>query len=140
MSSEDARRAWSAMSQLVLAEDRRASVTHELGLSFARVRALRRLLKAPLTLRELGALLGADPPYTTVLVDDLQERGLVRRTPHPDDRRRKLVHLTDRGRAAAERAKAILDEPPKALTDLPTRDAATLRRLLEQLASVDAPG
>jgi DNA-binding MarR family transcriptional regulator len=128
-----ARRAWRAMSDLVLAQDRRAAVSTALDLSFARVRALRRLAAEPLTLRELAARLTADPPYATLIVDDLEKRGLVRRTPHPHDRRAKLVQLTDAGRDAAARASAILDTPPDALRELPAEDLATLVRVLERL-------
>jgi DNA-binding MarR family transcriptional regulator len=129
-----ARRAWRAMSDLVLEHDRKAAVSEALGLSFARVRALRRLVEEPLTLRALAERLTADPPYVTLIVDDLEERGLVQRTPHPDDRRAKLVQLTKAGRAAAARADAILDEPPAALRDVPAADLAALLRVLEGLA------
>ncbi|MCW3016935.1 MAG: MarR family transcriptional regulator [Solirubrobacterales bacterium] len=126
-------RAWRAMSDLVLDQDRRVAVSAALGLSFARVRALRRLAAQPHTLRELAAKLTADPPYVTVIVDDLEQRGLVQRTPHPEDRRAKLVQLTDAGRAAAARADAILDRPPDALRELPAEDLTTLLRVLERL-------
>src|SRR6202035_3620620 len=86
-----ARRAWRTMSDIVLDHDRKDAVSHALGLSFARVRALRRLAAHPLTLRELAERLAADPPYVTLIVDDLEERGLVQRMPHPKDRRAKLV-------------------------------------------------
>jgi DNA-binding MarR family transcriptional regulator len=129
-----ARRAWRAMSDLVLEHDRKAAVSEALGLSFARVRALRRLVEEPLTLRALAERLSADPPYVTLIVDDLEERGLVQRTPHPEDRRAKLVQLTKAGRAAAARADAILDEPPAALRDVPAADLAALLRVLEGLA------
>jgi DNA-binding MarR family transcriptional regulator len=132
-----AARAWRAMSALVLDQDLRAAVTAELGLSFARVRALRRLVGAPCTLRELAARLNADPPYATVIVDDLEGRGLVARTPHPDDRRAKLVSLTDDGRAAAARANAILGEPPAAMRALPPDELATLARVLEKIRDAD---
>jgi DNA-binding MarR family transcriptional regulator len=128
-----ARRAWRAMSDLVLEHDRKAAVSEALGLSFARVRALRRLVEAPLTLRALAERLSADPPYVTLIVDDLEERGLVQRTPHPEDRRAKLVQLTKTGRAAAARADAIMDEPPAALRDVPAADLAALLRVLEGL-------
>jgi DNA-binding MarR family transcriptional regulator len=128
-----ARRAWRAMSDLVLEHDRKAAVSEALGLSFARVRALRRLVQEPLTLRALAERLSADPPYVTLIVDDLEERGLVQRTPHPEDRRAKLVQLTKAGRAAAARADAIMDEPPAALRDVPAADLAALLRVLEGL-------
>ena len=134
-----ARRAWRAMSDVVLDHDRKVAVSEALGVSWARVRALRRLAAQPHTLRELAEQLAADPPYVTLIVDDLEERGLVQRTPHPEDRRAKLVQLTAAGRAAAARADAILDEPPAALRDVPAEDLAALLRVLERLAPVRAP-
>ena len=122
------------MSDVVLDHDRKVAVSEALGLSFARVRALRRLAVQPHTLRALAERLAADPPYVTLMVDDLEQRGLVQRTPHPDDRRAKLVQLTDAGRAAAARADAILDEPPSALRDVSAKDLAALLRVLERLA------
>jgi DNA-binding MarR family transcriptional regulator len=129
-----ARRAWRAMSDIVLDHDRKVAVSEALGLSWTRALALRRLVTKPLTLRGLAERLAADPPYVTLMVDDLQERGLVRRMPHPEDRRAKLVELTAAGRAAAARADAILDEPPAALRDVPAEDLAALLRVLERLA------
>jgi DNA-binding MarR family transcriptional regulator len=133
-----ARRAWRAMSGIVLDHDRKVAVSEALGLSFARVRALRRLGTGPQTLRALAELLAADPPYVTLMVDDLEERGLVQRLPHPEDRRAKLVELTPAGRAAAARADAILDEPPAGLRDIPAEDLAVLLRVLERLRSQPA--
>jgi DNA-binding MarR family transcriptional regulator len=129
-----ARRAWRAMSDIVLDHDRKDAVSEALGLSFARVRALRRLATQSLTLRALAERLLADPPYVTLIVDDLEERGLVQRLPHPGDRRAKLVELTAAGRAAAARADAILDEPPAALREVPAEDLAALVGVLERLA------
>ena len=129
-----ARRAWRAMSEIALDHDRKVAVSEALGLSWARVLALRGLAMQPHTLRALADRLAADPPYVTLIVDDLEERGLVRRLPHPEDRRAKLVELTAAGRAAAARANAILYEPPAALRDVPAEDLATLLRVLERLA------
>ena len=129
-----ARRAWRAMSEIALDHDRKVAVSEALGLSWTRVLALRRLAAQPLTLRALAERLAADPPYVTLMVDDLEERGLVQRTPHPEDRRAKLVELTAAGRATAARADAILDEPPAALHDAPAEDLAALLRVLECLA------
>jgi DNA-binding MarR family transcriptional regulator len=129
-----ARRAWRAMSEVALDRDRKVAVSEALGLSWTRVLALRRLATEPQTLRALANRLAADPPYVTLIVDDLEERGLVRRMPHPKDRRAKLVELTATGRAAATRADAILFEPPAALHDAPAEDLAALLRVLERLA------
>ena len=131
--ADPARRAWRVLSNLVLDADRRVAVSKALGLSFARVRALRRLAAQPLTMRALAAQLTADPPYVTLIVDDLEERGLVERQPHPDDRRAKLVSLTAAGRAAVAEAEQILDEPPAALRELAPDDLTALLRVLERL-------
>jgi DNA-binding MarR family transcriptional regulator len=137
MGTEDAdlaRRAWRAMSDVVHDHDRKVAVSQALGLSWARVLTLRRLATQPQTLRALADWLTADPPYVTLMVDDLEQRGLVRRKPHPEDRRAKLVTLTAAGRAAAARAEAILDEPPGALLDLPAAELAAVLHVLERLA------
>ena len=75
------------MSDVVLDHDRKVAVSDALGLSWTRVLALRRLAPQPLTLRALAERLTADPPYVTLMVDDLEKRGLVQRLPHPEDRR-----------------------------------------------------
>jgi DNA-binding MarR family transcriptional regulator len=131
--TDPARQAWRAMSRLVLDDDRKLAVSQALGLSFARVRALRRLAPEPLTMRALAEKLKADPPYVTLIVDDLEERGLVERRPHPGDRRAKLVSLTRAGRAAVTKAEKILDQPPAALRALPADDLAALAAVLSRL-------
>ena len=83
-----------------------------------------KLADGPITLREIARAAEADPPAATAGVDKLEARGLVQRTAHPGDNRRKLVHLTDAGREAARCAQAILNEPPPALTNLDSDDLA----------------
>jgi DNA-binding MarR family transcriptional regulator len=128
------RRTWRAMAEFALNRDRKIAASQALGLSWTRVLALRRLATQPQTLRALADGLAADPPYVTLMVDDLEKRGLVRRMPHPKDRRAKLVQLTTTGRTAAARADAILDEPPTVLHDVPADDLAAILRVLERLA------
>jgi DNA-binding MarR family transcriptional regulator len=128
-----ARRAWRGMSALVHDQDRKVAVSEALGVSWARVLLLRLLAAEPKTLRAIAQWLAADAPYVTLMVDDLERRGLVRRKPHPEDRRAKLVQLTAAGRAAAARAEAILDEPPPALREASDKDLATMLRVLERL-------
>jgi DNA-binding MarR family transcriptional regulator len=128
-----ARRAWRALSTVALDHDRKLAVGRALGMSWVRVLALRRLAGEPHTLRGLAEGLAADPPYVTLIVDDLERRRLVRRAPHPDDRRAKLVRLTPAGRAAAARATSILEEPPAELLETPVEDLATVVRVLERV-------
>ena len=129
-----ARRTWRARSELALDRDRKVAVADVLGLSWTRVLALRRLAVGPQTQRELAEGLSADPPYVTLMVDDLEKRGLVRRKPHPTDRRAKLVELTASGLAAAARADAILDEPPAELHGVPDADLEAVLRVLQRLS------
>jgi DNA-binding MarR family transcriptional regulator len=129
MSDDAATRAWRALQALVTDDDRRRAVSEATGLSFGRMKALRRLADAPSTMRELAERIAADPPYVTTIVDDLEARGLVRRSPHPTDRRSKLVTLTAAGRRLAAKADKILDEPPAGWRDLPVADLEALERI-----------
>ncbi len=138
--SDDAAQAWTAMRTLVLdRHDRRAQVAERLQLSFIRAKALLHLAGGSLTMRELAAGIATDAPYTTVVVDDLERRQLVRRSPDPDDRRVKVVSLTAAGRRAAGVAKRILDEPPEMFARLSNEELAILARILTALtADADA--
>ena len=106
-------------------------------MSFIRAKALLHLVNEPLTMRELAAAIAIDAPYATVVVDDLERRGLVRRSPHPDDRRVKVVTLTAAGRRSAGIARTILDEPPPALERLSGQDLAALARIVSSLVTSD---
>jgi DNA-binding MarR family transcriptional regulator len=134
--SATAREVWLLMSDLVLDNERRRDVADALGISFGRARTVRRLARKPMSMGELAAALGIDPPNATVVVSDLESLGLVRRRPHPTDGRAKLVEATRKGKEMARRANAILATPPPGLSELSAEDLETLRRILE---SVRAP-
>jgi DNA-binding MarR family transcriptional regulator len=131
---ELARRAWRAMSDLALDRERKIAVAGALGLSWTRVLALRHLAAGPQTQRELAESLSADQPYVTLMLNDLEKHRLVKRKPHPTDRRAKLVELTASGRAAAARTDAILDEPPAELHGVPDADLEAVLRVLTRLS------
>jgi DNA-binding MarR family transcriptional regulator len=130
-----AQRSWRIIRDLVLDDDRRKAVADAFGLSFVRVKALLRLLDGPLTMRELAARLATDAPYTTLIVDDLEQRGLVARSVDARDRRAKIVTVTEAGADLARRAEQLLDVPPAALRELPADDLAVLERVLSGLHS-----
>jgi DNA-binding MarR family transcriptional regulator len=133
--AEDPSRAvWLLMSDLVLDNERRREVSEALGISFGRARTVRRLARQPMSMGELAAALGIDPANATGVVDDLESLGLVRRQPHPTDRRAKLVEATPKGKEMARRANAILSTPPPALSALSADDLDALRRILERVA------
>lgn len=118
------------MSDLVLDGVRRREVAEATGISFARSRALRRVARTPMSMSEFAAALDVDRPNATVVVDDLEGLGLVRRRSHPTDRRAKLVEATAEGEALARRADEILGTPPPGIRDLDTAELEDLRRIL----------
>jgi DNA-binding MarR family transcriptional regulator len=126
---------WLLMSDLVFDHNRRREVSEALGMSFGRTRALRRLARRPMSMGELAAALGIDPPNATVVVDELETLGLVRRGPHPTDRRAKVVEATSEGQAMARRADVIIGTPPPGLDALDPDDLETLRRLIKRVSA-----
>jgi DNA-binding MarR family transcriptional regulator len=116
----------------------RRKVSDASGLPFSRVRLLYRLFDAPMTLKQLADMTGSDAPATTVAVNDLEDRRLVERHPHPDNRRAKLVLLTPAGRQLVELLnRTVLDDAPPAIEQLSKTDLAHLRRILERINSYE---
>ncbi|MFI4903652.1 MAG: MarR family winged helix-turn-helix transcriptional regulator [Burkholderiales bacterium] len=135
MSRSDAERTWRLLVELVM-ETRgewRRKVAEATGLPFSRVRALWRLERGARTLTELSHDMGTDAPATTVLINALEARGLVKRTPHPADRRAKQVSLTRAGGRVLAIVEKITDPPPAALEDLPKAEMQRLLGTLEKL-------
>ena len=131
-----AEQAWRLLVALVMETrgDWRRKVAEATGLPFSRARALWRLERGPRTLAELAYDMGTDAPAATVLVNELEERGLVKRAPHPTDRRAKQVSLTAAGRRMLAAVEQITDQPPQALERLPAAELAVLSRTLKKLA------
>lgn len=94
------------------------------------------------TMQELAAFAHRTKPTTTVLVDKLEERGLVRRTASPDDARRTVVTLTAdgtrlRGAFAAISRRLVA----RIYGALDPAESETLERLLAKvLANLEAKG
>lgn len=85
--------------------------------------------------RELGAHLVLDPSQVVLLVDSLEERGLVRRETDPADRRSKIVLPTPEGSALYEQAKTMIrDSTSQTLANLSVSERATLLRLLRRVS------
>jgi DNA-binding MarR family transcriptional regulator len=61
-------------------------------------------LDAPVTQRRLADHAATDPMMTSQVLRALESRGLVKRRPHPDDRRAWALNATARGRSLANRA------------------------------------
>jgi DNA-binding MarR family transcriptional regulator len=87
----------------------------------------------PVAMGELAETLSCDKSNVTGLVDRLESRGLVRRSPSEQDRRVKVLVLTPRG----TRLRALLVErmtaPPPALDRLSPGEQRALARILARL-------
>ena len=88
--------------------------------------------------KELAEHLKIAPRSATEVVDALEAKGLVSRSPDPGDRRATLVALTDRGRELAEevrRARGV--ESERLFERLSQADRADLARILGKLQDQD---
>lgn len=132
MTASEAALVWREMRTLMLEKhDTRRAVADATGMSFLRAKLLTKLLAGDRTVTELADILASDAPYVSLNVRELEKRGLVIRTEDPDDRRRRIIGLTDAGRRLAEKARTIADAPPPDFTAIPAEDLAHLRRILQ---------
>ncbi len=68
---------------------------------------LREMTKA--TQQSLAKALMLDANNTVILLNGLEEKGMVERTRDPEDRRRHIVEITPKGRKALEKAERELE-------------------------------
>lgn len=68
------------------------------GLSESELHSLRHLLGGPLGPNDLARTLGVTSAASSGIVDRLEARGHVSRQPHPTDKRRTVVAISDSGR------------------------------------------
>jgi DNA-binding MarR family transcriptional regulator len=90
----------------------------------------------PLTQIELATTMSIDRTAMVYLIDELEERTLVERVRHPQDRRAFLIHLTPAGQDLQRKAAAALAGAAEAL--LAPLDAAERQELIDLLAKVAA--
>jgi MarR family transcriptional regulator, lower aerobic nicotinate degradation pathway regulator len=88
--------------------------------------------------RELGEGSMIDASTMVAVIDELEELGLAERRPHPDDRRKRAVHLTPKGRRTLERARAeAMKTAQELFAPLDEGELETLRQLLRKLAGAE---
>ncbi len=74
------------------------------------------------------------------IVDDLVDRAYAKRIPDPDDRRAKLICLTERGEAAQAHGRKLFAKVEKRWAErYGAERIAALRELLEEIATAEAP-
>jgi DNA-binding MarR family transcriptional regulator len=86
--------------------------------------------------KQIAELLGIDRTTMVALVDDLQVKGLVRREPQAQDRRKNIVSLTSEGRKVMHRGARLLDDCERRF--LAALSAPDAERLKQALATVIA--
>jgi DNA-binding MarR family transcriptional regulator len=107
--------------------------THGCVFRFVRDRGMR--------LTELAQLAGMTKQSVGELVDDLVDLGYVERIPDPEDRRAKLICLTDRGVEAQRVGFGLLAEIEDRWAErFGAGRVKQLRKLLEEAVGEDAPG
>lgn len=112
-------------------------LAREAGLTDTQTDALWRLSRGrEMTARRLADLLQCDASTATSMIDRLEKRGLVRRVPHPTDRRAKVIQLTPEGCALRDRViQHTTEHSPFALLDHESR--LRLHTLLRE--AIDGP-
>ena len=71
----------------------------------------------------------------TFVLDQLEREGMMRRMPHPSDRRRRILQVTPRGRKLAERLfEDVVHFESEGIQAIPSRDLPAVRKHLEQYA------
>lgn len=120
--------------QIVLA--RVDAMLRPFGLTFARYEALVLLLfsrRGALPLGKMGDRLMVHPTSVTNSVNRLEAQELVRRVPHPTDRRATLAEITPKGRDVVQRATKVLVEARFGLDTLSDEESVEITRLIEVL-------
>ena len=117
-----------------LTRDSFESVARRFDLTTAQARALL-ALEAPAPMRSLAEHLRCDASYVTSIADRLEERGLVGRAARENDRRVKLLQLTDEGRRTRDALQAAVLEASPVMVALDDGERQVLRSLLEKASS-----
>lgn len=119
--------------------NRRVRQTRPVGdLTVTQLSAMTSLqLAGALTPRELADTERVQPPTMTKIVAKLEERGLVRRAPHPTDGRQVILSATESGHAVLDQFERARDEwLARQLAELTPEERDTLRQAAEILLQV----
>lgn len=108
----------------------------EMGLSKVMAQFLGAVCQSPPgPTNQLATRFGVDPGWVTEIVDRLEARGDIVRRPSRDDRRVKILEVTDAGRQTFETLEAHFATPPPELLDVPREDLLALVRIAEHMAA-----
>ncbi|QMU69959.1 MarR family winged helix-turn-helix transcriptional regulator [Streptacidiphilus sp. P02-A3a] len=94
----------------------------------------------PVSQADLSRTLGIDPKDMVAVVNDLQQRQLVTRTPDPADRRKNAVTISAEGTRCLRRTQELGDEANDELTAaLSPAEREQLLGLLRRIVQADEP-
>jgi MarR family transcriptional regulator, organic hydroperoxide resistance regulator len=131
-SKDPAVEAWALLWRLMQAnKPRLMALAQELGLAPMQLHALRLIepgVEVPMS--SLAGKLFCDASNVTGIVDRLEARGLIERRPAENDRRVKLLVLTDAGNRMRSIAERQLMQPPPEIAALPLEHSRALRDAL----------
>jgi len=119
--------------------DARRALARRLGLKLSDVNALDQIIFSaePLGPAELGARLGMRSASATILADRLERAGHIKRIPHPHDRRRQSLVLTEHARAEVAAAlRPMLAALEETAAELTRAQADTVFSYLTRAAKV----
>lgn len=93
--------------------------------------------RGPLTSAEIARRIHLSPSTMVGILDRLEEKALIRRVRHEEDRRRILIHLTENGRELLKRAPSPLQSRlAQALSSLSSLETSTIARSLERVVEL----
>lgn len=125
-----------AMESAVLDELRRHG--HDMSVSQARV--FQRIGAKGSRMNDLAGAAQVSKQTLTSIVDQLEQRGWVRRSPDPADARARVVTITDEGRALIELGRPVVEEMERSWERrLGPHRTAELRRALTDLREITDP-
>lgn len=110
------------------------AVEGDLGISGAQLFVLEKIKNEGASINQLAEQTLTHQSSVSVVVERLAEKAFVRREADPQDRRRTLVQITERGRRVLEKAPMTPQAKiAKAIAKMPAGEQAQLARLLFHL-------
>jgi len=89
----------------------------------------------PGPMSQLVARMHVDPGWVTDIVDRLEQRGDVVRKPSAEDRRVKMLELTEKGRETWRKMDDTITTAPPELADMSNHEISVLLKIAERLAA-----
>ena len=88
----------------------------------------------PGPMSQLVARMDVDPGWVTDIIDKLEQRGDVVRKPSPDDRRVKIIELTEKGRETWRQMDDTIATAPEELGAMSNLELEVLLKIAQRLA------